>query len=157
MLVLLAGSEHKPAQLTSVLVKQVNGLQNPLYGPPAAGAGFEQSIALLEQLERAGQVTWTSTARETGGFALVIHNYAGKQDIVRELLRRWGLSPSLAGGDRDIVLPVNLAAGHPTTSELNVLTRSVYDLVNLAASAVDVPPEGMASKDKTALGRRCYR
>jgi hypothetical protein len=38
----------------------------------------------------------------------------------------------------------NLAVGQPTNSELNVLTRSVYDLVNLAASAVDVPPEHAA-------------
>ncbi len=146
VLLLLAGSEHKPTNLTSVLVKQVNGLHNPLYGPPDAGAAFQQSIALLEQLERAGQVTWTSTARKTGGFALVIHDYAGNQEAVRDLLRRWALSPALARGDRDIVLPVNLAAGHPTKPELNVLTRSVYDLVNLAASAVDVPPE------HTALG-----
>lgn len=67
MLVLLAGSEHAPARLTSVLVKQVNGLRNPLYGPPDAPAAFEQAIALLEELERAGQAAWTSAARETGG------------------------------------------------------------------------------------------
>ena len=91
MLVLLAGSEHASARLTSVLVKQVNGLRNPLYGPPEARTGFEQSIALLEQLERAGQVTWTSTARTTGGVALVIHDYAGTRDVVDDLLRRWGL------------------------------------------------------------------
>jgi hypothetical protein len=139
VLVLLAANEHAPAQL-SVLVKQVNGLRNPLYGAPEAGAGFEQSIALLEQLQRAGQATWTSTSQKTDGFALVIHDYAGKRDVVDELLRRWGLSPALARGNRDIVLPVNVAVGHGTKSQLNVVTRSVYELVNLAASAVDVPP-----------------
>jgi hypothetical protein len=144
MLVLIVGSEHVSARLTSVLVKQVNGLQNPPYGPPEARTAFEQSIALLEELERAGLATWTSTARKTGGAALVIHDYAGKRDVVHDLLRRWGLSPSLARGDRDIVLPLNLAVGHTTKSELNVVTRSVYDLVNLAASAVDVPSEHAA-------------
>jgi hypothetical protein len=144
VLVLLAGSEHAPARLTSVLVKQLNGLPNPLYGPPGAREAFEQSIALLEQLARAGQATWTFTSSKTGGFALVIHGYAGKRDVVDDLLRRWGLSRSLARGGQDIVLPVKLAVGHPTRPELNVVTRSVYDLVNLAASAVDVPPEHAA-------------
>jgi hypothetical protein len=143
-LVLLAGSERASGRLTSVLVKQVNGLQNPLYDPPEARTAFERSLALLEELERAGRATWTSTARKTGGPALVIHDYAEQRGVVHDLLRRWGLPPSLARGDREIVLPLNLAVGQPTNSELNVLTRSVYDLVNLAASAVDVPPEHAA-------------
>ncbi len=144
MLVLLAGSEPASARLTSVLVKQVNGLRNPLYGPPEARTGFEQSIALLGELERAGRVTWTSTARTTGGVALVIHDYAGTRDVVHDLLRLWGLPPSLARGGRDVVLPLTPAVGHATKSELSVVTRSVYDLVNLAASAVEVPPEHAA-------------
>jgi hypothetical protein len=141
MLVLLAGSEHASARLTSTLVKQVNGLRNPPYGPPEARSVFEKSIALLDELGRAGRATWTSTAPEPGGVALVIHDYAGNRDVVQDLLRLWGLSPSLACRDRDIVLPLNLAVGQTTKAELNVLTRSVYELVNLAASAVDVPPE----------------
>lgn len=144
VLVLLAGSEHAPPRLTSMLVKQWNGLRNPLYGPPQARAAFEQSLALLEQLERAGQATWTCTSSKTDGFALVIHDYAGSRDVVEDLLRRWGLSRSLARGGRDIVLPVTLAVGRATTPKLHVVTRSVYDLVELAASVVDVPPEHAA-------------
>jgi hypothetical protein len=144
VLVLLAGSEWTSSRLTFVLVRQVNGLQNSMCGPPGARTAFEQAITLLEELERAGHASWASAARETDGAALVIHDYAGKRAVVRDLLRRWGLSPSLAEGDRDIVLPLRLAMGHPTKSELNVVTRSVYDLVKLAASAVDVPPEHAA-------------
>jgi hypothetical protein len=145
VLVLLAGIEYAPARLVSILIKQVNGLQNPLYGPPSARADFDSSVALLQRLQLAGQATWTSTSPKPGGFALVIHNYwPGNRDVVRELLRRWGLSPSLARGDRDIVLPVNLAIGQGTKAELNVQTRSVYDLIELAASAVEVPKEHVA-------------
>jgi len=144
VLVLLAATEHAPARLVSALVKRVNGLQNPLYGPPEARAGFERSIALLERLQTAGQATWTSTSGKTGGFALVIHDYAATRDVVDDLLRQWRLSPSLARGDRAIVLPINLAVGHATGTQLNVLTRSVYELVVLEASAVDVPPEHAA-------------
>ena len=101
-------------------------------------------MALLEDLERAGQATWTSSAQQTGGVALVIHGYAAERAVVHELLRRWDLSPSLARADRDIVLPLRLAVGQPADPALNVVTRSVYELVTLAASAVDVPPEHAA-------------
>jgi hypothetical protein len=59
MLVLLAGIEHAPARLISILVRQLNGLQNPMYGPPEARAAFQASVALLERLADAGQATWT--------------------------------------------------------------------------------------------------
>jgi len=143
-MVLLLSMERAPHQLLAILVKQVNGLQNPMYGPPQTRAAFQDSIALLGRLEDAGQATWTSTATKEGAFALVIHDYAGNRNVVRELLRRWGLPASLAQGDRNIVLPVNLAIGKATTPELNVETRSVYDLIEIAAASVEVPPEQAA-------------
>ena len=39
---------------------------------------------------------------------------------------------------------MNLAFGRATRPELNVQTRSVYDLIELAASSVEVPPEHAA-------------
>ena len=145
VLVLLLGVEHAPHQLLSMLVKEVNGLQNPMYGSPQTGAAFQESVALLARLENAGQATWTSLSTKDGGFALVIHDYApANRNVVRDLLRTWSLPASLAQGDRDIVLPVNLAVGKVTRPELNVQTRSVYDLIDLAASAVEVPPEHAA-------------
>jgi hypothetical protein len=61
-MVLLLSMERAPHQLLAILVKQVNGLQNPMYGPPQTRAAFQDSIALLGRLEDAGQATWTSTA-----------------------------------------------------------------------------------------------
>jgi hypothetical protein len=145
VLVLLLGIERAPHQLISILVKQVNGLQNPMYGPPQARAAFQDSIALLVRLEDAGQATWAATSTKDGAFALEIHDYApGNRAVVRELLRKWGLPESLGQGDRNIVLPLNLAVGKVTTPELNVQTRSVYDLIEIAASSVEVPPEHAA-------------
>ena len=155
-LVLLLGIEHAPHELISILFKQVNGLHNPMYGPPQARAAFQDSVALLGRLQNAEQATWTSTSTNDGAFALVIHDYApGNRNVVRELLRRWGLPASLAAGDRDIVLPVNLAVGKVTRPELNVETRSVYDLVEIAAGSVEVPPEhaalGLADRELDGL------
>jgi hypothetical protein len=145
MMVLLLGIEHAPHQLLSILVKEVNGLQNPMYGPPRSRAAFQDAVALLARLGDAGQATWGSTATKDGAFALAIHDYApGNRAVVRELLRRWGLPASLAQGDSDIVLPLSLAVGKVTRPELNVQTRSVYDLIEIAGNAVEVPPEHVA-------------
>ena len=146
VMMLLLGIERAPHQLIAILVKQVNGLQNPMYGSPQTGAAFQESVALLARLEDAGQATWASSSTKDGSFALVIHDYApSNRNVVRDLLRTWGLPASLTQGDRDIVLPVKLAVGKGTKPELNVQTRSVYDLIELAASSVDVPPEHVAS------------
>jgi len=145
LMVLLLGVERAPHQLISTLVREVNGLQNPMYGPPQARAAFEDSVGLLTRLEDAGQATWGGTSTKDGSFALVIHDYApGNRGVVRQLLRKWGLPESLVQGDRDIVLPLNLAVGKVSKPELNVQTRSVYDLIEIAANAVEVPPEHAA-------------
>ncbi len=44
-------------------------------------------------------------------------------------------------GDRDVVLPVKLGVGLPRQPGLNVQTRSVYDLIQIAATAVEAPAE----------------
>src|SRR5215470_14348771 len=103
LLVLLLSIERAPDQLISILVKQVNGLQNPMFGPPESRAAFQDSIDLLARLQNAGQATWTSASAKDGSFALVIHDYApGNQDAVRELLRSWRIPESLAQQGRDI-------------------------------------------------------
>ncbi|HLK12136.1 MAG TPA: hypothetical protein VKW76_12225 [Candidatus Binatia bacterium] len=145
VLVLLFGMERASDQFISILVKQMNGLQNPVSGPPEVGAAFQDAIDLLARLENAGQATWTSTSAKDGSFALVLHDYApGSRDAVRDLLHRWGLPESLARQGRDIALPVKLAFGERTKPELDLQTRSVYDLVQIAASCVDVPAEHVA-------------
>lgn len=145
MLVLLLGIEHAPGRLISILVKQVNGVQNPMDGPPASRAAFEESTGLLARLQDAGQATWTSGSIPGEAAALVIHDYAPDgRETVRDLLRRWSLPASLAERDGDIVLPVRLGVGKVTAPALNVQTRSVYDVIEIAATAVEVPPEHAA-------------
>jgi len=151
LLGLLLSTERDSHRLISVLIKQINGLRNSMLDPPAARMPFEESIDRLARLQDAGQATWTETAgapasaNSPDSLTLVIHGYAPSNvDAVRELLRMWGLSESLARQGHDIVLPVKLAFGNGSTPQLNVQTRSVYDLIELAATAVQVPPEHVA-------------
>lgn len=125
-----------------MLVKQVNGLQNPMEGPPAARAAFQESTRMMARLQSAGQVTWASSLTSADSPVLVIHGYApDNMDTVRELLQLWGLPESLAARGRDVVLPLKLGVGSTTKPELNVQTRSVFDLIELAAAGVEVPAE----------------
>jgi hypothetical protein len=142
VLVLLLNTERVSPRILSVLVRQVNGLRNSMTAPPAARAAFEDSVGMLARLQDAGQAAWTSTAGSPDAIALVIHGYApGNLEAVRELLRMWELPESLTRQGRDIVLPVKLAFGRAPTPRLNVQTRSVYDLLQIAAAGVEVPAE----------------
>ena len=81
-MVLLLGIERAPQQLISMLVKQVNGLHNPMYGPPQGRAAFRDSVNLLARLEGAGQATWGATSTKHDTLALVIHDYAPGNRVV---------------------------------------------------------------------------
>ena len=142
LLGLLLSTERDSHRLLSVLIKQMNGLRNSMLDPPAARVAFAESVYRLARLQSAGQAAWTASANSPDSFTLVIHGYApSNADVVRELLRMWELPESLARQGHDIVLPVKLAFGNTPTPQLNVQTRSVYDLIQLAAIAVQVPAE----------------
>jgi len=142
VLVLMLSTERQSDRALSVLVKQINGLANPVRGPPSARAPFQRSVSILGDLYGAGEATWVSSPDAPDSLALVIHGYApGHLDAVRELLRLWDLSQSLAHQGRDIVLPVKLAFGTGSPPALNVQTRSVCDLLQIAATAVEVPAD----------------
>lgn len=137
-LVMLLGIEHAPAQLISILVKHLNSLQNPMYGTPEDRRAFRDSITLLGRLQDAGVATWTATGAST--YALVLHDYTPhERDTVRALLRSWKLSDAAVRDGRVIELPLRAGVGAATTPALNVQTRSVYDLIEIAATAVEVP------------------
>ena len=142
---LLLSTERDSHRLLSVLIKQINGLRNSMLDPPAERVAFQESINRVARLQSAGQLAWTASATAPESVTLVMHGYAPSNvDNVRELLRMWELPDSLARQGQDIVLPVKLGFGNGSTPQLNVQTRSVYDLIELAATAVQVPPEHVA-------------
>jgi hypothetical protein len=97
------------------------------------------AIDQLERLTDAGLAGWTATG--PGAYALVIHDYDPvERETVRAFLQSVALPPTLARGGREIVLPLALGFGTPKTPGLNVQTRSVYDLIAMAAQGVEVPP-----------------
>jgi len=112
----------------------------PDFGTPLTTTPYQLCVC-----DAADNTIARASAPPGGAFALVLHDYApGCRDPVPDLLGRWGLPRSLAEHGRDIALPVKLAFGRVTKPELNLQTRSVHDLIELAARAVEVPPEDAA-------------
>ena len=143
---LLLSTESAPPRMPSVLVKQMNGLRNSMTGSPESRAAFDDALGLLARLEDAGQAVWISSEDAANPLELVIHGYApDNTETVRELLGMWGLPKSLARQGRDVVLPVKSGFGSTPAPRLNVQTRSVYDLIEIAAAGVEVPVEDVAS------------
>ena len=128
VLLLLLGIENAPAQSISMLVKHVNGLDNATYGPPEKRPPrFARRLRSSAACRTTGSQRGPRVRPESGGFALVIHDYApAHRDAVRALLRAWNIADDSMRGDRDVVLPVKLGVGLPRQPGLNVQTRSVY-------------------------------
>jgi hypothetical protein len=68
----------------------------------------------------------------------VLRPDARQRARVRELVGALGMPP-LAAGQGDAVLPVRLAVGTRPESGLDIQTRSLLDVIEVAASRVEVP------------------
>lgn len=141
-LVLLGRMEQGAEGIMPLLLKQVNGLRNPLRGEVGERAAFYRVVHLLAQLRREGLADLTVLPDAPDAFALVIHGYAPEErHTVQELLRLFEISGSPERGDGDIVLPLRLAVGSGERSRLDMQTRSILDVLQVAAASVEVPPE----------------
>jgi hypothetical protein len=72
---------------------------------------------------------------------MVLHSYspANSRDVAR-LLELLGIpKPDREGAD--VVIPVQLAVGSPRPGAIVIETRSVFDLLRLAAARVEVPAD----------------
>ncbi len=142
ILVLFGGIERGAEGIMKLLLKQVNGLRNPLHGEVDDRAPFDRAVHLLAQLRRAGLADLTASPDAAQAFALVIHGYAPEErQAVQELLRLFKISGSPERDGGDIVLPLRLAVGSGERSRLDVQTRSILDVLHIAAAGVRVPPE----------------
>jgi hypothetical protein len=145
---LLSALGDSPATMT-LLVKGINSIRNPefLIDPSAAEADgrFAQIAELFASLHRRGFLVWTQEPGDTPSFALLLHGegpgYA--QDVARlhELL---GLEKPRRF-DEIIILRVLLAVGPREGEVVELRTRSLFDLFQIAAASVDVPAEHLES------------
>jgi len=144
--VLLLDSLGDSPRAITLLIQAVNGIKNPAFlAKPDAevDSRFARLAELLAEMGRDGDVIWTAGA--AGGYVLVMR--AEGQEVaprVREACELFGFEPPPPAGGV-ITLPVTLAVGKPAQPAVNLETRSLWNLLTIAAASVDVPERDVAS------------
>jgi hypothetical protein len=139
----LSESVVSPGMLLMALVSRVNDLVNPSFLPSPAtpDARFTRFVELVSQLGQAEVLNWVEDSERSDRFSAVIHHFRpGHEAEVRELLQLLGL-PGLAAGASEIVIPVSRGIGRGDREVIAFTTRSVFELVEILSSAVDIPGE----------------
>lgn len=143
---LVMGATRSPRS-TTLLIRSINRIQNPGFlSDPSVTVDdrFRRVADILAALDRAGHLAWAQESGETAAFAMVLQGtgptYA---ELVGELHALLDLGP--ADPDAVITVPIYLGVGKRDGPSIEVRTRSVFDLLNIAAASVEVPPEQVES------------
>ncbi len=141
----LAASSTDPRSAYATLLLSVNGIYNPnfLYQGEEVDPRFDQLIAALGNLTRKRRLHWVEDEDHPGIFDMVIDR-SDPQDraMLAELLVLSGLPPQ-DSGTRPVVIPVSLALDSAHQGAVGVITRSVWDMVEILCAAVEVPPQDL--------------
>jgi hypothetical protein len=136
---LLSTSVKHPGQVLALMVRNVNGLRNPLPGAAQPSPGFVRFIELYDRLRQASVLDIVQTP-ETGteaNYFWAIHDYEDAHgDSVREMLDLLGIEAKLDGSA--IVLPVRGAVGG-SSSAIHVEARSAYDVLEAFGTGIEIP------------------
>jgi hypothetical protein len=157
----LAGTLFNPDNIYTTLVSNVNGIRNPdfLFATNDADPRFERFVAIMTVLTRAQRLFWFEDPQQAGSFSVVIDHYAPSYTAeVHELLELLGL-PVPDDHAAQMILPVFLALDARNHGGIGLITRSVFDLMQILSAAVEVseedlrrgiaasyPPVGLAGK-----------
>jgi hypothetical protein len=142
LLVPILNSSLETEDSFALLVTSMNAIPNPAFvtTPEAAPDDrFSQVAALVGTLGRAGALRFVeSGTKEEAGFSLWLHDYTPVyRQQVSDLLAL--LNVDAATGGEDIFLEVVSRAHSRGARTISIQTRSVYDLGQIGAAAVDVP------------------
>ena len=161
--ILIINTAHSHGAAWTAIIRRVNNLRNPEYPDPPAlvvDPQFEEIAALAGTLQQRGTLYWVRLTGAQTGYALVLHSYAPRNSReVARLVELLGVTKPAREGD-DIVIPVRLSVGSPEPGAIAIETRSVLDLMRLAAASIQLPPEAAAvamSFPKPGPGGRAVR
>ena len=124
-----------------LFAEQINTLRNPLYDVPVEQrAGFERVARQIAGLERDGIAEWWVDPEPPHDAKLVLSCDAPEPCArVRELMEALGLAaPADPVGPR-VALPVRLGVPSGEPLRLDIQTRSLFDVITIAAARVEVP------------------
>jgi hypothetical protein len=145
--ILIINTAHSHGAAWTTIIRRVNNYRSPNYPDPPAlvvDRQFEEIVALAGELQQKGSLYWVRLSGAQTGYAIALHSYSpqNSREVARfvELL---GVTKPTREGD-DIVIPVRLSVGSPEPGAIAIETRSLLDLMRLAAASIQVPPEAAA-------------
>jgi hypothetical protein len=140
--ILIVNSATDRRQAWHSLVRRVNDIRNPDFPAPprvTVDPRFEPLVELGVALQERGVLYWVRLAGAQTGFGMMLHSYSpANTREVEQLLDLLGIAKPVRPGE-DVVVPVQLSVGSPVPGSMVVETRSVLDLMRLAAACVDIP------------------
>ncbi len=135
-----AGTMTDPTPVYTALVANINNLHNPdfLISPAEPDPNFSLVVSHLSILTQAQCLHWIEDPHNHNYF-IVIDKYAPTHTTrVTELLDLLGL-PALKNDTDQLILPVSLALHGRENGGIGIITRSVFDLMEILSAAVEVP------------------
>ena len=143
-LVLLSGSARDPAPIYRMFISKVNTIKNSDHSFTAPDPRFDRFVELVSQLVRQRDLHFAIDPVHGEQLVLVIDRSTDTSAVAAaELLELLDLS-SLASGNSTLTIPIVMAPNASASGGIGVMTRSVFDLVDILASAVTIPPVDLA-------------
>jgi len=142
VLLINSALSHKDAWIA--IVRRVNNIRNPDFVDPSAPVmepRFEEIASLIDTLQRRGTLYWVKLGGADTGFGIVLHSYSptNSREVAR-LLDLFGIAKPMHEGD-DVIVPIHPSAGSPAPGTISLETRSLFDLVRLAAAGIELPKD----------------
>jgi hypothetical protein len=153
--ILIMNFAHSQETAWFALFRRVNNLRNPDFPEPpvlATDPQFREVAALAGALQRHGTLYWVRLTGAQTGYAMVLHSYSphNSREVAR-LVELLGVARPAREGD-DVVIPVRLSVGSPDPGAIALETRSLLELMRLAAAAIELPADTAGAARYPAAG-----
>ena len=129
-----------------LLVERMNGLCNSPSATAEERTAFQRAATLLAEFRDRGMASWVQQSGAAEHYELILSHYApGHIPEVQELLRLLELKGD-PGRESMIRIPVALGVREADFDGLAVQTRSVAEIMLIAAASIEVPREDVDAR-----------
>ncbi len=137
----------KPTLVFRFLVREINGVRNPAFyfpGMEEPGPEFDRLTDLFSFLRNAEMLDFAKLP-DADEYVLMVRPYAADYaEELAEFLAILNLPPP-PGNEEEYLIPVRLSFFSANPGEIVLMTRSIFDMVEILAASAEVPEEDVES------------
>jgi hypothetical protein len=157
-LLLLTRASTEDVEVLRLLLRRINGLDNPLYSNDVTSTQFDECMESIRTLRHTGSLDIVRTADDQ--FALYIQSrHDDLQPTVDALLEMLGITPRPTT-DAPILLPIRFWVGAPREDGLDLETPSVLEVIRAVSRGIEIPTDhvqrGIARPDDVQPGLEAF-